>query len=290
MSEQAESAIVYTAYGYGVLAERRERDVVVKFNWGGTGYLNPGSVLESVPFTVKVFAGEKPELNFSWPVNQPFKQLYSELATKLALPPHMYSVLYYPKGSLRTILAADSPQSVGLKAHARLVVIRGVKRQRFAWKEDKKGGNLVLSNNKMTATKQAGDNYETVLGSLVLNSGRHYWEVTIDCFMEEEDFFIGVAAEGIPLRARPCDTNMFWGFVGSSAVKVGPEGFCEGYGDVVSSGDVVGVSLEYTDNQGSISFSKNGTDFGVAFAEVPANVLPALSLFYVQAQATLGFR
>ena len=285
-----DSPLVYTTFGYGTVVETRATHTVVKLRWGAMGYFRPESVSTEVPFTVKSFAGAKPELAFRWAPATPFKELYSQLAVQLALPPHMYSVLYYPKGCLKTILPSDSPASVGLAAGARLVAIAYVKRQKFAWNEAKKGANLALANSQMTVTKQNDDSYETILGSLALAKGNHYWEITIDCFVEEEDFFIGVAAEGICLTARPSDTGLFWGFLGSGAVKLGPDGHCQEYGDPVKTGDVVGVSLEYADELGTLSFSKNGTDFGVAFTDVPANVYPALSLFYTQAQVTLGFR
>jgi len=31
------------------------------------------------------------------------------------------------------------------------------------------------------------------LGTLAINSGRHYWEVRIEKYIDEEDIFVGVA-------------------------------------------------------------------------------------------------
>lgn len=63
----------------------------------------------------------------------------------------------------------------------------------FTWDPIKKGKSVVLSNNNLTCNKQGESDYQTVLGTLAINSGRHYWEIRIEKYVDEEDIFIGVA-------------------------------------------------------------------------------------------------
>lgn len=63
----------------------------------------------------------------------------------------------------------------------------------FTWDPIKKGKSIVLSNNNLTTNKQGESDYQTVLGTLAINSGRHYWEIRIDKYVDEEDIFVGVA-------------------------------------------------------------------------------------------------
>lgn len=42
--------------------------------------------------------------------------------------------------------------------------------------------------------------YETVLGSVSLSSGTHYWEIIIEKFVEIDDIIIGVSLQGMDLK------------------------------------------------------------------------------------------
>jgi tripartite motif-containing protein 9/67 len=63
----------------------------------------------------------------------------------------------------------------------------------FYFDPQHKGKAITLSNNNCTATKCGESDYETVLGTLAMSSGRHYWEIRVEKFVDEEDLFIGVA-------------------------------------------------------------------------------------------------
>jgi tripartite motif-containing protein 9/67 len=45
----------------------------------------------------------------------------------------------------------------------------------------------------LTANKKIEIDFETVLATVGFNSGRHYWEIKLDTFVEMEDIFVGVA-------------------------------------------------------------------------------------------------
>jgi tripartite motif-containing protein 9/67 len=46
-----------------------------------------------------------------------------------------------------------------------------------------------------------------------MTSGRHYWEVKIDKYADEEDLFLGVARKTVNLSQAPQDSNQFWGYM-----------------------------------------------------------------------------
>ena len=61
------------------------------------------------------------------------------------------------------------------------------------WDEAFKGTNLTITNQNRTVFKRTDDEYETVLATTALTSGRHRWEIKIDNYVSDEDIFIGVA-------------------------------------------------------------------------------------------------
>jgi tripartite motif-containing protein 9/67 len=54
-------------------------------------------------------------------------------------------------------------------------------------------------NDNLTANKRVEVEYETVLGTIEINSGMHYWEIKIDKFVELDDIIIGVSQKGMDL-------------------------------------------------------------------------------------------
>lgn len=70
-----------------------------------------------------------------------------------------------------------------------------------------------MLNNCLTANKKFEIDFETVLANVGFSSGRHYWEIRLDTFVEMEDIFIGVARRNIDLYIRAWDTGQFWGWI-----------------------------------------------------------------------------
>lgn len=79
---------------------------------------------------------------------------------------------------------------LGLKDFSQLLFLA---QMTFIWDPIKKGKSITLSNSNNTANKQGESDYQTVLGTLAMSSGRHYWELKIDKYVDEEDIFIGIA-------------------------------------------------------------------------------------------------
>lgn len=77
-------------------------------------------------------------------------------------------------------------------------------------------------NNCLTANKKFEIDFETVLATVGFNTGRHYWEVKLDTFVEMEDIYIGISKRNIDLYLRAWDTGCFWGWVCTGGRKFCP--------------------------------------------------------------------
>ncbi len=204
------SEVVYTPVGYGTVLKSSETQVVVQLEWGGTAYLSPGDTTSTIPVQVKTFFGDRKLLKYEWAVTAPLSQLQATIAKELELPAISTFKILYPMGQLRELPGSETPSSLRLPAGCKLV---GMVQQAFVWDESMKGNNIEVSGNGLTLTKKTEEDYETILGTIGLDSGRHYWEIKIDRYVNDEDIFIGVAHKDVPLYTRPPETGQFWGYL-----------------------------------------------------------------------------
>jgi hypothetical protein len=93
----------------------------------------------------------------------------------------------------------------------------------LVWDEAMKGSNLEIVDRGRSVVKHTEDEFETVLGTTALSTGKHRWEIRIDRYNSDEDIFIGVAKKDVALYARPPDVGKFWGFLCTGGMKFGPE-------------------------------------------------------------------
>mmetsp|Transcript_27339 Transcript_27339/g.24107 ORF Transcript_27339/g.24107 Transcript_27339/m.24107 type:complete len:123 (-) Transcript_27339:278-646(-) len=119
-----------------------------------------------------------------------------------------------------------------------------------------------------------------MLGNLVIESGRHYWEIRIDQFTDEEDLFVGIAKKDISLYGNPLESKVFWGYMCLCGKKFGSDGVLVDYGYSAKKNDTIGVLLEYKAGFGTLSFYKNGTKFGTAFSNLTGAFYPAVCMHY----------
>lgn len=59
----------------------------------------------------------------------------------------------------------------------------------------------------MTANKKQETNYETVLANIGFDSGTHYWEITVDAFVDIDDVYVGITKQNVGLYTRATDTG-----------------------------------------------------------------------------------
>jgi hypothetical protein len=60
------------------------------------------------------------------------------------------------------------------------------------------------------------------------------------------------------------------------------------YAEPAGTGDVIGLTLEFIEGLGTLSFTKNSTEFGPAFTNIPGPVWPAVCLYYNEAQVSIS--
>ena len=172
------------------------------------------------------------------------------------------SKLLYPMGSLRNLSFYQDQTFIdqGIPQDARLVFVG---QQSFTWDLNQKGPNINLLNNKLTANKKSEVDYESVLGTMAISSGQHYWEIRIDKFVDLDDIIIGVVQKGVDLKMRIFETGKLYGWICTGGRKIfpSPDGVgpqAKEYGGCSKIGDVLGVILEFKNGIGSLSFLSNG--------------------------------
>lgn len=68
---------------------------------------------------------------------------------------------------------------------------------------------------------------------------------------------IGIATRELNLYSPPSSSNPFWGFIPCSARKMGLNADRLKYGEMCVCNDSVGVLLEFTKEQGKLTFYRN---------------------------------
>ena len=144
---------------------------------------------------------------------------------------------------------------------AKLVIVG---QRSFTWDITHTGPNIALLNGNLTATKRKEHSFETVLGTISMSEGRHYWEIKIDKFIKIDDIIIGVSLKGMDMRARAFDTGKFWGWICTCNRKIfpsapgGPHQTRE-YGGNSIAGDTIGCLFELrSNNMWTLTFFRNG--------------------------------
>ena len=136
-------------------------------------------------------------------------------------------------------------------------MIVAIRDKSFAWDPKYKGNDIEISNNDTVLSKKDLEDYESVLGVIPLNSGRYYWEITIDNANDSEDIVIGIATKELNLYSQPQSSNKFWGYFPCSARKIGHNIDRARYGEPCICNDIVGVLLEFSNEQCKLSFYRN---------------------------------
>lgn len=214
--------------------------------------------------------------------------LFKTLHKQLSLSPNVQIYLYMVKGKLFQLSSSDSPLSLRMKKDTKLVAIT---KKTFTWDAVKKSPRVELLDDQVSVRKkdECEIMFDSILGNIEISGGVYEWEIRMDFIMqydEEEEVVVGVASKNFNVESSPMDGE-FWGFWAISCRKIS-SGLNEEFGERVATGDTVTARLEYKDGKGNLAFSKNGTDLGVAFYDVPVGVYPAICLNYPKIQVSLG--
>jgi alpha-tubulin suppressor-like RCC1 family protein len=145
------------------------------------------------------------------------------------------------------------------------------------------GPNLVLSNNNLSVTNTVNKKWNAIRASACFSSGVHYWEVHIDKCVSK-NIFVGVMSEGGSTDNYVGSDREGWGYLANKAIWHNKGKMCT-YGELFREGDRIGVSLDM--DCGTIAFSRNGKDLGVAVEGLTGDLYPAFSLYNLDDQVSL---
>ncbi|KAH9260572.1 hypothetical protein BASA81_001039 [Batrachochytrium salamandrivorans] len=102
------------------------------------------------------------------------------------------------------------------------------------------------------------------------------WKVKVNKCADGHMFF-GVATKDALSSGFLGEDGHGWGFLGKANLWHGREKKQSQYGEPIRTGDT--VSITFDSNKGVLSFANQRKDFGVAFRNLPSDVLPAISLY-----------
>eukprot|EP01017_Pseudomicrothorax_dubius_P049567 TRINITY_DN9234_c0_g1_i1.p1 TRINITY_DN9234_c0_g1~~TRINITY_DN9234_c0_g1_i1.p1 ORF type:complete len:333 (+),score=89.79 TRINITY_DN9234_c0_g1_i1:26-1024(+) len=240
--------------------------VTVNLRWGGIVYLDDRLLKRKIRVNVKSFFGERTKFALTADITTTIAQLKAMIIE--AAGENSKNIcnlrLLYPMGYINELsVGTNTLENYRIPDNGNLILLV---QTIFSLDPTIRGEGIKLSNNNLTANKNGGDvDFQTVLGSIPMNSGRYYWEIKIDKFVDEEDLFIGVARKEVDLNMRPLDTKLYWGYMPLCARKFGPDGELVEYGFSCKAGDILGVLLEFKQGVGTLSFYKNGAKCGTAY-------------------------
>ena len=125
--------------------------------------------------------------------------------------------------------------------------------------------------------------YESVLGTIGFESGKHYWEIKIDDYGHESDIFIGVATRTNPnsLSSSPAPHEAGWGWIASgNMLHIGGKVQRTLFGGYTKIGSIVGILLEFTQGGPQLTFFRDGENLGMPIKGMPAGTYyPCVSLY-----------
>ncbi|CAM9202377.1 unnamed protein product [Discosporangium mesarthrocarpum] len=149
----------------------------------------------------------------------------------------------------------------------------------FRFDPSNSGPAIFVSGNELSASFGSNETWSTILGTTPFVCGNNYWELHIEK-SSTAYLFIGVAKRGIDLATFLGGDENGWGFIGDRTLYH-KRAKVKAYGERFGQGDTVGVTLNL--DRGTLSFSKNGLDLGVAFEGLFGELYPAVA-FYSQGQ------
>ena len=153
----------------------------------------------------------------------------------------------------------------------------------FRLDSGKSGADINVSSEGLSASYTAVETWSTILGSSGFISGRNSWEVVIEA-SSTSYLFIGVAEMTANLSTFLGGDDKGWGYIGDQAIYHG-RAKLRAYGERFKEKDRIGVTLDM--DAGTLSFSKNGTDLGVAIEGLTGKLYPAFAFYNCGQQISL---
>jgi len=126
---------------------------------------------------------------------------------------------------------------------------------------------------------EKGYKFKTVLGDTPMYNGCHYWEIFVD-YRTKIPLKVGVSCcNDFDMNTSFSDFNFGYSYFGQGSLRHESSKSGEKYGKPFKNEGIIGVFLDM--NYGTLSFSKDGEYFGVAFKSEQLRkgpIFPAVSL------------
>jgi len=145
----------------------------------------------------------------------------------------------------------------------------------FVFDTNRRGSDILLSEDGITASYAGDDCWSTVLGTRSFSAGITSWEIRV-VQSSTAYIFVGVATSQADLNSFLGGCGNGWGFIGEQSLYHNREKV-KVYGEAFTAGDVVGVELDLV--HGQLSFSRNGKSLGVAFDNIYGELFPAAAFY-----------
>ena len=145
------------------------------------------------------------------------------------------------------------------------------------------GGNLIMSSGNLVVTNTVNKKWNAVRATASFSSGIHSWEVHIDKCVSK-NIFVGVVAANASVENYVGSDRYGWGYLANKAIWHN-KGKMRSYGELFRQGDTIGVKLDM--EVGTLSFTRNGKDLGVAVEGLVGDMYPAFSLYNQDDQVSL---
>ncbi|OQS05252.1 HECT E3 ubiquitin ligase, partial [Thraustotheca clavata] len=138
-----------------------------------------------------------------------------------------------------------------------------------------RSSTLTFSDDGLSVSYSGNETWRMVLGSEGFSVGRHKWQIRIEK-SSSAYLFLGVASKRANLESFLGADENSWGYIGDGALYYQRNRF-KTYGDTFGEGDILGLDLDC--EQGTLSFSKNGVDLGIAFDNIVGELFPAVAFY-----------
>lgn len=134
---------------------------------------------------------------------------------------------------------------------------------------------LVFSDDATSVAYSGNEVWRTVFATESFATGTASWEVCVEK-SSSSYLFVGVGTQRASTDAFLGADDHSWGYIGDKALYY-QRNRVKAFGDVFGEGDCIGVMIDC--ERGTLSFSKNGVDLGVAFESIVGEVYPAVAFY-----------
>ena len=137
------------------------------------------------------------------------------------------------------------------------------------------GPSIDINDDGTSATFSSSESWSTVLGNVGFMVGKNVWEIHIER-SPTAYLFVGIATKDANLSTFLGGDDNGWGYIGDRALYH-KRNKVKLYGERFGQGDTVGVTLDM--DEGTLSFSKNGENLGVAISNLSGVLYPAVAFY-----------